>query len=139
MDGQDARTCSSISRSVEDSTLQHSGDVREDSHVLALRKDDIRSSDDLPLGVDMASRKSCMEDDELPMMSEPHFSSSRTTMIAMTHEDISGISKESCVRVAHHEHIDPQTQEERHDLETVYLTHTYHYKESESFFWRFHR
>jgi len=77
--------------------------------VLALRKDDIRRSDDLSFGVDMASRKSCMEGDELSMMTLIHFSFSQTPMIAMTHEDISGISKESCVRVAHHEHIDPQT------------------------------
>jgi hypothetical protein len=30
-------------------------------------------------------------------------------------------------------HMDPQTQEERHDLQTVDLTHTYPYEESESF------
>jgi hypothetical protein len=78
LDGQDDSACpsSSPSGNVEDSTLQHSGDTCEDSYVLALRHDEIRRLDDLPMGVDMASRKSCMEDDELPMMNEPHFSSS---------------------------------------------------------------
>jgi hypothetical protein len=32
--------------------------------VLALRHDEIRRLDDLSVGVDMASRKSCMENDE---------------------------------------------------------------------------
>ena len=44
--------------------------------MLALGRDEIRWLDDQPLGVDVASRKSCMEVDELPMMSDPHFSSS---------------------------------------------------------------
>jgi hypothetical protein len=43
--------------------------------VLALKHDELRRLDDLPVGVDMDSRKSCMENYELPM-SEPHFSSS---------------------------------------------------------------
>jgi hypothetical protein len=66
LDGQDDSACSlaSLSGSVEDSTLQHSGDTCEDSYVLAPRHDEIRRLDDLPLGVDMASRKSCMEDDD---------------------------------------------------------------------------
>jgi hypothetical protein len=44
--------------------------------VLVVKHDEIKRLDELPMGVDMASRKSCMEDDELPMMNEPHFSSS---------------------------------------------------------------
>jgi hypothetical protein len=137
LDGQDDSACSSSSTSgsVEDSTLQHSGDTCEDSYVLALRHDEIRRLDDLPLDVDMASRKSCMEDDELSMMTVTHFSSSQTPMIATTHEDINGIYdmvEEPCVRIVHQGHMDLQTQEERHDLETVDLTHTYQYEESES-------
>jgi hypothetical protein len=56
-------------------------------------------------------------------------------MIATTHEDISGISdmmEELCVRDALQGHMDPQTQEERHDVQTVDLTHTYQYEGSES-------
>jgi hypothetical protein len=56
-------------------------------------------------------------------------------MIATTHEDINSIldmMEEPCVRDAHQGHMDPQTQEERHDVQTVDLTHTYQYKESES-------
>jgi hypothetical protein len=86
-------------------------------------------------GVDMASRKSCMEDDELPMMRETHFSSSQSYMIATTHEDISGIPdmvEEPCVGIVHKGHMDLQTQEERYGLEIVDLTHTYQYEESES-------
>jgi hypothetical protein len=77
--------------------------------VLALKHDELRRLDDLLVGVDMASRKSCMENDELPMMSEPHFSSSHTPMLAMTHEDISGIPdmvEEPCVGIVHKEHMD---------------------------------
>jgi hypothetical protein len=137
LDGQDDSACpsSSPSGNVEDSTLQHSGDTCEDSYVLALRHDEIRRLDDLPMGVDMASRKSCMEDDELPMMSEPHFSSSQSPMLATTHEDISGILdmvEEPCVGIVHKGHMDLQTQEERYGLEIVDLTHTYQYEESES-------
>jgi hypothetical protein len=137
LDGQDDSACpsSSPSGNVEDSTLQHSGDTYEDSYVLALRHDEIRRLDDLPIGVDMASRKSCMEDDELPMMSEPHFSSSQSPMLATTHEDISGILdmvEEPCVGIVHKGHMDLQTQEERYGLEIVNLTHTYQYEESES-------
>ena len=78
LDGRDDSSCpsSSPSGNVEDSILQHSGNTCEASYVLALRHDEIRRLDDLPMGVDMASRKSSMEDDELPMRSEPHFSSS---------------------------------------------------------------
>jgi hypothetical protein len=56
-------------------------------------------------------------------------------MIAMKHEDINVIPdmvEEPCVRIVHQGHMDPQTQEERHDLETVDLTHTYHHVERES-------
>ena len=87
------------------------------------------------MGVDMASRKSCMEDDELLMMSEPHFSSSQSYMLAKTHEDISGIPdmvEEPCVGIVHKGHMDLQTQEERYGLEIIDLTHTYQYEESES-------
>jgi hypothetical protein len=72
--------------------------------VLSLRHDAIMRLDDLPLGVDMASRKSCMEDDEISMTTVTHFSSSQTPMIATTHEDnndISDMVEEPCVRVAH--------------------------------------
>jgi hypothetical protein len=60
------------------------------SYVLALKHDELRRLDDLPVSVDMASRKSCMDNDELSMMSEPHFSSSQSHMIATKHENISG-------------------------------------------------
>jgi hypothetical protein len=83
----------------------------------------------------MASRKSCMENDELPMMSEPLFSSSQSPMLAMTHEDISVIPdmvEEPCVGIVHKEHMNLQTQEERYGLEIIDLTHTYQYEESES-------
>jgi hypothetical protein len=137
LDAQDDSECpsSSLSGNVEDSTLQHSGDTCEDSYVFALRHDEIRRLDDLPMGVDMASRKSCMEDDEFPMMSEPHFSSSQSPMLATTHEDISGIPdmvEEPCVGNVHKGHMDLQTQEERYGLEIVDLTHTYQYEERES-------
>jgi hypothetical protein len=137
LDGQDDSACPSSSPlgNVEDSTLQYSGDACEDSYVLALRHDEIRRLDDLPMGVDMASRKSCMEDDELPMMSEPHFSFSQSPMLATTHEDINGILdmvEEPCVGIVHKGHMDLQTQEEWYGLEIVDLTHTYQYEESES-------
>ena len=66
---------------------QQSGDISEDSHVLAPRPD------------------------EIPMMTMTHLSSFQTLVIATTHEDISGISdmmEESCVRYAHQGHMDPQ-------------------------------
>jgi hypothetical protein len=117
------------------STLQHSDDTCEDSYVLALGHDEIRWLDDQPLGVDMASRKSCTEVDEFPMMSDPHFSYSQSPMLAMTHDDINGIPQmveETCVGIVHKGHMDLQTQEERYGLELVDLTHTYQYEESES-------
>jgi hypothetical protein len=61
-----------------------------------------------PWFVNMASRKSSMEDDELSMMTVTHFSSSQTPMIATTHEDISGISdmmEDPCVRMVHQGHL----------------------------------
>jgi hypothetical protein len=106
--------------------------------VLAFKHDVIRRLDDLPMGVDMASRKSCMEYDEFPMMREPHFSSSHSPMLATTHEDINGIPdmvEEPCVGIVRKGHMDLQTQEERYGLEIVDLTHTYLYEESKSPLW----
>jgi hypothetical protein len=82
LDGQDDSTCAStvISHSVDDLTLQQSGDTSGDSHVLAPRHD------------------------ELPMMTATHLSYFQTPMIATTHEDINGISdmmEEPCVKNAH--------------------------------------
>ena len=113
MDGQDDNTCdlAIISHSVDDLTLQKSGDTSEDSHVLTPRHD------------------------ELSMMTMTHLSSFQTPMIATTHEDISGIYdmvEEPCVRIVHQGHMDLQNQEERRDLETFGLTLTYQYEESES-------
>jgi hypothetical protein len=110
-DGQDDSTCPSScpSGNAEDPTLQHTSDTCDDSYAMALRHDEIRRLDDLPMGVDMASRNSCMEDDELPMMSEPHFSSSQSYMLATTQEDISGIPdmvEQPCVGIVHKEHMD---------------------------------
>jgi hypothetical protein len=142
LDGQDDSACSlaSLPGSVEDSTFHHSGETCEDSYVLAPRHDEIRRWDDLPLGVDMASRKSCMEDDELSTMTLTHFSSSQTPMLATTHKDINGIPtmvEEPCVVLEHKGHVDMQTQDERHDLETDDYVHTYQYEESESpLLWR---
>jgi hypothetical protein len=45
---------------------------------------------------------------------------------------ISDMMEEPCVRDAHHGHMDPQNQEERHDLETVDLIRTYQHEEIES-------
>jgi hypothetical protein len=76
----------------------------EDSYVLSLRDDEIRRLDDLPLDVDMDSKKSCMDDDDIYMMTVTHFPSSKTPMIATTHEDINGISnmvEDPCVRIVH--------------------------------------
>jgi hypothetical protein len=74
-------------------------------------------------------------DDELPMRTMTHLSSFQTPMIATSHEDISGISdmmEEPSVRDAHHGHVDPQIQEEIHDVQTVDLTHTDQHEEIES-------
>jgi hypothetical protein len=112
-DGHDDNTCISadISDGVDDPTPQQSGDTSGDSHVLAPR------------------------DDEPPMLVVTHLLSCQKPMIATSHEDISGIPdmmEEPCVRDAHHGHVDPQTQEERHGLEIVGLIHTYHHEEIES-------
>jgi hypothetical protein len=112
-EGRDDSTCiaADISHGVDDPTPQQSRDTSGDSHVLAPR------------------------DDELPRRVVTHLSSFQTPMIATSQEDISGISdvmEEPCVRDAHHGHMDPQTQEERHDLETVDLIHTYQHEEIES-------
>jgi hypothetical protein len=100
-----------ISHGVDDPTPQQGGDTSGDSHVLASR------------------------DDEIPMMVVKHLSSFQTPMPATSPEDISGISdmmEEPSVRDAPHGHKDPQTQEGRHDLETVDLTHTDQHEEIES-------
>jgi hypothetical protein len=101
----------------------------EGSDVLAPRHDEIQMLGDLPLGVDMTSRKSCMGDDEPPMeLSVTHSSSSQSPMLATTHEDISGIQdvvEEPCVVIEHKGHLDLQAQEERHDLETDDYIHTF--------------
>jgi hypothetical protein len=78
--------------------------------VLAPRHDEIKMLGDLPLGVDMTSRKSCMGDDEPPMeWSVTHSSPSQSPMLATTHEDISGIQdvvEEPCVVIEHKGHLD---------------------------------
>jgi hypothetical protein len=79
-------TSTRISHGVDDLTPQQSGDTSEDSHVLA------------------------PTDDELPMVVMTHLPSFQIPMIAMTYQDISGMSDmmgESCVRDAHHGHMDP--------------------------------
>jgi hypothetical protein len=110
--------------------------VGEGSDVLALRHDGIRMLDDLSLGVDMTSRKSCVGDDEASVeLSATHSSSSQSAMLATTHGDISGILdvvEELCVVIEHKGHVDLQAQEERHDLETNDYIHTYQYGETES-------
>jgi hypothetical protein len=120
LDGQDDSACSlaSLSDSVEDSTLQHSGDTCEDSDVLA------------------PGMRSCMGDIFLPMeMSVTQSLPSQTFMLDMTQEDISDILEvveEPCVVLEHKGHMDLQTQEERHGLEPVDYMHTYQYEEGES-------
>jgi hypothetical protein len=111
MDKMIACSSSSLPGSVETSTRQHSDDTCEDSYVWTLGRNEIRWLDDPPLGIDMDSRKSCMEDDDLSMTTVTHFSSSQTPMIATTHEDISSISdlvEEPCVRIALQGHMDLQ-------------------------------
>jgi hypothetical protein len=108
-DGQDDSTSvsTSISHSVDGLTPQQSGDTSGDPHVLAPRPD------------------------ELPRMTMTHLSSIQSSMIATPLEDISGISdmiEEPYVRDAHQGHMDPQIQEEIHDVQTVDLTHTYQHE-----------
>jgi hypothetical protein len=112
-DGQDDSTgiSTNISHGVDDPTPQQSGDTSGDSHILAHRSD------------------------ELPMRAVTHFSSFQAPTIATSDEDISGMSdmmEEPCVRDAHHGHVDPQIQEEIHDVQTVDLTLTYQHEESGS-------
>jgi hypothetical protein len=89
LDGQDnsISVSSDLSHTIDDLTPQQSGDTSEDSHVLAPR------------------------DDELPKGAMTHLSPIQTSMIATSHEEISGMSgmmDETSVRDAHHGHIDPQ-------------------------------
>jgi hypothetical protein len=59
------------------------------------------------------------------MVTVTQLAPSQTPMIAMTHEDISGIDDivvEPCMRIAHQGQVDLH---ERHDLETIDLTHAY--------------
>jgi hypothetical protein len=103
--------------------------------VLSLRHDEIRRSNKFPSFIDMASRKSCMEDDELSMTTMTHFSSSQTHMIATTHEDISGILdmiEDTCVEIVHEGYMDLQIQEERHELDPVDEIDNYKYEEREA-------
>jgi hypothetical protein len=69
-------------------------------------------SGDLPLGVDMTYRKSCMGDNETPMdLGVTNSSSSRSTMIYTTHDDIIGILyvvEDPCVVIEHKGHSDLQ-------------------------------
>jgi hypothetical protein len=56
-------------------------------------------------------------------------------MIATSHEEISrtsDVKDEPSVRVAHHGHVDPQTQEEVQNIHTVDPTHTVQHEEIES-------
>jgi hypothetical protein len=113
LDGHDDSTSVSadISHTIDDLTPQHSGDTSEDSHVLA------------PI------------DDELPMMVVTHISSFQTSLIAMSHEEVSDMSnmiEEPCVRDAHHRHVEPQIQEEIQGVQTWDLTHTEQPEEIES-------
>jgi hypothetical protein len=101
--------------------------------VLAPRHDEIQRLDDLPLDVGMGS---CVGDIVPPLeISVTQSLPSRTFMLDMTHEDISDISEvveEPRVVLEHKGHVDLQTQDERHDLETDDYIHTYQYGESES-------
>jgi hypothetical protein len=90
---------------------QQSSDTSEESHVLAPRYD------------------------ELPMGAVTHLSPVQTPMIAMSHEETSGMSgmmDEPIVRVAHHGHVDPPIQEEIQGVQTGDLTHTDQLEEIES-------
>jgi hypothetical protein len=86
----------------------HTSNGQSDDHgldVLAPRQDEIQMLGDLPLGVDLTSKKSCVGDDEPPMeLSVTHSSPSQSPMLGMTHEDISGmmdVVEESCVLIEH--------------------------------------
>jgi hypothetical protein len=74
-------------------------------------------------------------DDELPMGAMAHLSPVQKPMIATSHEEISGTTgmmDELSVRDAHHGQVDPQVQEEVHDVQRVDLTHTGQPEEMES-------
>jgi len=74
-------------------------------------------------------------DDELPMGVMTHLSPIQTPKIAMSHEEISGMSgimDEPSVRDAHHGQVDPQIQEEVQDVQAVELTHIGQSEEMES-------
>jgi hypothetical protein len=112
-DGQDDSTSVSAdtSHTIDDLTPQQSSDTSEESHMLALR------DDDLPMGV------------------VTHLSLVQKSIIATSHEEISGTSgmmDEPSVRDAHHGHLDPQIQEEVQDVLEVDPTHTGQSKEMES-------
>ena len=73
--------------------------------------------------------------DELPMRFVTHLSPFQTPMIAMSHEEISGMSyvmDEPSVRVAHHGNVDPHIQEEVQSIHIVDPTHTDQHEEIES-------
>jgi hypothetical protein len=113
LDGQDdsISVSTDLSHTIDDLTPQQSGDTSEDSHVLAPR------------------------DDELPKGAVTHLSPVQTSMIATSHEEISGTSgmmDEPSVRDAHHGQVDPQIQEEVQDVQAVDLTHTDQPEEMES-------
>jgi hypothetical protein len=113
LDGQDdsISVSAELSHTIDDLTPQQSGDTSEDSHVLSPR------------------------DDELPEGVLTHLSPIHTSMIATSHEEISGTSSmmdEPSVRDAHHGQIDPQIQEEVQDILAVDLTHTGQPEEMES-------
>ena len=74
-------------------------------------------------------------DDELPKGAMTHLSHVQTSMIATSHEDISGtlgMMDEPSVRDAHHGQRDPQIQEEVQDIHAVDPTHTGQSEEMES-------
>jgi hypothetical protein len=104
--------------------------------VLAPRYDEIQMLGDLPLGIDLNSKKSCVGDDKPPMKwSVTHSSPSQSPMLATTHEDINGIPdvvEEPCAMIEHKGHLDLRAQDGRHDLETDDYIDTFQYGESES-------
>jgi hypothetical protein len=73
--------------------------------------------------------------DHLPRVAMTHLSSLQTPTIATSHEDTSSMSdmmEETCVRDAHHGHVEPQIQEEVQDIQATDLTHTDQHEEIES-------
>jgi hypothetical protein len=105
LDGQDdsISVSADMSHTLDDLMPQQSSDTSEESHVLAPR------------------------DDELLMGPMTHLSPVQTSMIATSHEEISGMTgmmDDLCVRNAHHGQVDPQVQEEVQDIQRVDLTHT---------------